>query len=59
VWVIQEAILSAKTILYSRTQSIPWEELLAVNDIITIDEYAEGERFGIQTRNSMSASGQR
>ncbi|KAK4449681.1 putative heterokaryon incompatibility protein [Podospora aff. communis PSN243] len=53
VWVIQEAILSPKTILYSRTQSILWEELLAVNDIITTDEFAEGERFGIQTRHSM------
>jgi len=55
VWVIQEDILSAKTILYSPAQSILWEELLAVNDIITTDEYAEGERFGIQTRNSMPA----
>lgn len=55
VWVIQEAILSSKTILYSPTQSILWEELLGVNDIITTDEYAEGERWGIQTRNSMPA----
>ena len=55
VWVIQEAILSPKTILYSPTQSILWEELLAVNDVITTDEYAERERWAIQGRNSMPA----
>ncbi|KAK0745839.1 heterokaryon incompatibility protein-domain-containing protein [Schizothecium vesticola] len=55
VWVIQEAILSPKTILYSPTQSILWEELLAVNNVITTDEYAERERWAIQGRNSMPA----
>ncbi|KAK0753710.1 heterokaryon incompatibility protein-domain-containing protein [Schizothecium vesticola] len=55
VWVIQEAILSPSTVLYSAGESILWEELLMVNDIITSPEYAAGERNGVQSRNAIPA----
>lgn len=55
VWVIQEAALSRSAVVYSTGESIPWDELLAVNDIISSPEYAAESRWSVQTRDAMPA----
>ncbi|KAK5654223.1 hypothetical protein OQA88_7398 [Cercophora sp. LCS_1] len=55
VWVVQEAILSPKTVVCSANEEIPWEELLMVNKIASMPEYAGQARWSIQTHDSMPA----
>jgi len=55
VWVIQEAALSRSAVVYSPSESIPWHELLAVNDVISSPEYAAESRWYLQTRDAMPA----
>lgn len=55
VWVIQEAALSPKTVVYSANEEIPWEELLMINEMASTPEYAGEARWSVQTRDSMPA----
>jgi len=55
VWVVQEAILSPKTVVYSANEEIPWEELLMINKSASTPQYAGEARWSIQTRDSMPA----
>ncbi|KAK0639679.1 heterokaryon incompatibility protein-domain-containing protein [Cercophora newfieldiana] len=55
VWVIQEAILSPKTVVYSAKEEVPWEELLMINEMASTPEYAGEARWSVQTRDSMPA----
>ena len=55
VWVIQEAILSHKTVVYSASEEIPWEELVFINEMASTPEYAGEARWSVQARDSMPA----
>lgn len=55
VWVVQEAILSRKTTVYSVKEAIPWEELLFINEMASTPEYAGEARWSVQARDSMPA----
>ncbi|KAK3358728.1 heterokaryon incompatibility protein-domain-containing protein [Lasiosphaeria hispida] len=55
VWVVQEAILSHKTVVYSTSEEIPWEELLLINEMASTPEYAGEARWSVQARDSMPA----
>ncbi|KAK5657424.1 hypothetical protein OQA88_2996 [Cercophora sp. LCS_1] len=55
VWVVQEAILSPNTVVYSATEEIPFEELLLINEMASTPEYAGEARWSVQTRDSMPA----
>lgn len=55
VWVVQEAILSSKTVLCSGAEEIPFEELLFINEMASTPAYAGEARWSVQTRDSMPA----
>ena len=52
VWVIQEAILASKATVHSASDAIDWKEILLVNDITSLPEFA-GSAANMRMRNSM------
>ena len=55
VWVVQEAILSPKTVVYSANEEIPWEELVMINEMASTPEWAGEARWSAQARDTMPA----